>query len=262
MLEKIAYSSGNFILQIIDTSVQFIGMVKQTLRSSAYTYRRGSEVLNQLYEQGNRSLSIVLFAVVFSGFVVALEYTFHMRLILFTAEMVPAFSAIMIFREIAPTLTGLLLATKVGAGIAAEIGTMKITEQIDALKLLHINPIEFLVLPRLIASIFTTTLLALLAVIICFFGAGIVAVNKLGFSIESYVQQLHVMLSQSDLWMLIAKASTFGCVIPLVSCYYGFACKQGAQGVGEATTKAVVYSSVLIIILDFVITTIFSVVVF
>lgn len=262
MLKKMAFTSGNFILQIIDTTFNFLRMLKETIKSSILVYRRGNEILYQINEQGNKSLTIILFAVTFAGFVVALEYTFHMRLILFTAEMVPAFSAIMIFREIAPTMTALLLATKVGAGIAAEIGTMKITEQIDALKLLHINPFEFMVLPRLIASIFTTVILSLFSVIICFFGAGVVAITKLGFGLETYIQQIQVMLSKSDLWMLIAKSSTFGCVIPLISCYYGFTCKQGAEGVGEATTKAVVYSSVLIIILDFVITTIFKVAVY
>lgn len=262
MLEKIAYSCGTLILKGIDTTFKFIRLIEQTIRSFSYIHRRGPEVLTQLYEQGNKSVSIVLFAITFAGFVVALEYTYHMRLVLFTGEMVPAFSAIMIFREIAPTLTGLLLATKVGAGIAAEIGSMKVTEQLDALNLLHINTIEYLVLPRLIASILTTTMLALFAVIICFIGSGFVAVTKLGFTPESYIQQIQVMLTKMELWMLVAKASTFGCVIPLVSCYYGFACERSAQGVGEATTKAVVFSSILIIILDFAITTIFSIAVY
>lgn len=259
MLEKIAYSSGTLLLNIVDTTFKFIRLVEQTIKSFAYIYRRHGEILTQLYEQGNKSISIVLFAITFAGFVVALEYTFHMRLVLFTGEMVPAFSAIMIFRELAPTLTALLLATKVGAGIAAEIGSMKVTEQLDALKLLHINAVEYLVMPRLVASLFTTTVLALFSVVICFIGSGVVAVVKLDFTAGSYIQQIQVMLTRVDLWMLIAKAATFGCVIPLVSCYYGFACKKSAQGVGEATTKAVVFSSILIIILDFVITTIFSI---
>lgn len=258
MFQKIAYISGNFILQNIETSFQFLKLVKETIKSFTYIPRRGEEILKELYQQGNKSITIVLFAITFAGFVVALEYTYHMRLILSSAEMVPAFSAIMIFRELAPSLTALLLATKVGAGIAAEIGTMKVTEQLDALKLLNINLVEYLVVPRLVASIFTTIALSLFSVVICFIGAGFVAVTKLGFTVDSYIQQIPVMLTKEDLWLLMTKAATFGCVIPLISCFYGFSCKTSAQGVGEATTKAVVFSSILIIILDFVITSIFA----
>ena len=258
MFEKFAIQTGSFVLQSIETSFQFLNLVRDTTKSFVFIPRRSGEILKQLYEQGNKSVVIILFAVTFAGFVVGIEYTYHMRLVLSSAEMVPAFSAIMIFREIAPTLTALLLATKVGAGIAAEIGTMKVTEQIDALKLLNINPIEYLVVPRLIASIFTTNALALFAVIICFIGSGVVAVTKLGFTTYSYIQQIPVMLTDTDLWLLIVKATSFGCVIPLISCYYGFSSKISAEGVGEATTKAVVYSSILIIILDFVITSIFA----
>ena len=258
-MQKILFLSTSRITDAIDALYDLLFLVVQTIRSLPRIPFRTHEIIHQLYDQGNRSVTIVLFSITFAGFVVAIEYTYHMRLVLFTAEMVPAFASVMVFRDLAPALTALLLATKTGAGMAAEIGSMRVTEQIDALRLLHINPIEYLVVPRLIASIITTVSLALFAVVICLIGIGFVSVTKLQFTIDSFVDQIPMMLSSSDLWMLIVKAAVFGAVIPIISCYYGLLCKPSAKGVGEATTKAVVVSSILIIALDFVITSIFSV---
>jgi len=258
MIQRTLQASGRWTLQIINTNFDLLLLSLQSVLTIFKGRIRIRETIHQCYELGNKSISIVLFAITFSGFVVALEYSFHMRLVLGTAEMVPAFAALMIVREIAPGVTCLLLTTKIGAGIAAEVGTMKVTEQIDALRLLQIEPIEFLVVPRLIASILVNVCLVLFAVVISITGAGVVAVTKLGFTPGQYFHQLTTFLTINDNYQLITKAAVFGAIMPLIACYYGLKCKPSAEGVGEATTNAVVISSILIIALDFVITTIFS----
>jgi len=156
MLQRIAMNTGQWVIETINVLFHLNILFYRTILMLTRIPFRLREIVQQLYELGNKSVNVIVFAVTFAGIVVAIEYIYHMRLVLNSAEMVPAFSAVMVVRELGPTLTALILATKVGAGIAAEIGLMKITEQIDALRLLRINPIEFLVLPRFVASIIAT----------------------------------------------------------------------------------------------------------
>ena len=151
-------------------------------------------------------------------------------------------------RELAPVLSGLMIAGRVGAAIAAEIGTMRVTEQIDALVTLSTNPFKYLVAPRLIAGLVTLPFLVLIGDIIGVSGGFLVATEKLGFNASNYLNNTFEFLEISDVVSGLIKAGVFGFIVSLMGCYHGFHSTGGAQGVGKATTNAVVSSFVLILI--------------
>ena len=162
-----------------------------------------------------------------------------------------------ITRELGPVLAGLMVAGRIGAAMAAEICTMRVTEQIDALTTLSTNPMKYLVAPRLIAGFLMMPLLVLVADVIGVFGGYLVAVHKLGFNPSNYLQNTWDFLEFSDVVSGLVKASAFGFIITLMGCYHGYNSKGGAQGVGMATTNAVVSASILILCSDYILTEIF-----
>ena len=219
---------------------------------------RTKETLHQLYLIANGSVPMIVFCVCFASMVTILESSFHMKMIIQNDSLVPGFAALMILRELGAVVTALLLTSRIGAGIAAEVGTMKITEQLDALRMLGIDPINYLLIPRLIACIVGMALLSVIAIMTCIFCAMIVSDTYLGYPPALFLSSMKAFVQFKDFFFAIIKAATFGAVIPVVSCYFGFNCKSGADGVGKATTQAVVTSSVAIIVLDFVLSYTFS----
>jgi phospholipid/cholesterol/gamma-HCH transport system permease protein len=145
----------------------------------------------------------------------------------------------------------------VGAAMAAEIGTMRVTDQIDALTTLSTDPLRYLVLPRLLAGLITLPLLVLVADIIGVFGGYLVGVYKLGFNPEAYLNRTQQYLETNDVVSGLVKAAVFGLIIALMGCYHGYYSRGGAQGVGQATTYAVVSASILILVFNYVITAAF-----
>ena len=219
---------------------------------------RIKEATQQLYFIANGSVPMIIFCVCFASMVTILESSFHMKMVIQNDSLVPGFAALMILRELGAVVTALLLTARVGAGIAAEVGTMKVTEQIDALRMLGIDPINYLLVPRLIASIIGTVLLCTVAIMTCLFCTMIVSDIYLGYPPALFLSSMKAFVQFKDFFFAIVKAAAFGAVIPIVSCYFGFNCKSGAGGVGKATTQAVVTSSVAIIVLDFVLSYTFS----
>ena len=210
----------------------------------------------QMIEIGYYSLPVVGLKAVFAGMVLALQsYTGFAR---FSAEGAIANVVVLsITRELGPVLAGLMVAGRIGAAMAAEIGTMRVTEQIDALTTLSTNPMKYLVAPRLIAGFLMMPLLVLVADVIGVFGGYLVAVHKLGFNPSNYLQNTMDFLEFSDVVSGLVKASVFGFIITLMGCYHGYNSKGGAQGVGMATTNAVVSASILILCSDYILTEIF-----
>jgi phospholipid/cholesterol/gamma-HCH transport system permease protein len=210
----------------------------------------------QIIEIGFYSLPVVGLTSVFAGMVLALQsYTGFAR---FSAEGAIANVVVLsITRELGPVLAGLMVAGRIGAAMAAEIGTMRVTEQIDALTTLSTNPMKYLVAPRLIAGFLMMPLLVLVADVIGVFGGYLVAVHKLGFNPSNYLQSTWDFLEFSDVLSGLVKASAFGFIITLMGCYHGYNSKGGAQGVGMATTNAVVSASILILCSDYILTEIF-----
>jgi phospholipid/cholesterol/gamma-HCH transport system permease protein len=210
-------------------------------------------LLRQIIEIGYYSLPVIGLTAVFTGMVLALQsYTGFAR---FNAEGAVATVVVLsITRELAPVLTGLMVAGRIGAAMAAEIGTMRVTEQIDALSTLATNPYKYLIAPRLLAGLIMLPCCVLVADIIGVYGGYLVAVHKLDFNPAVYLQNSWQFLELIDVISGLVKAGVFGFLIALMGCYHGFYSKGGAQGVGSATTNAVVSASILILGCNYLIT--------
>ncbi|MBE04110.1 MAG: ABC transporter permease [Gammaproteobacteria bacterium] len=210
-------------------------------------------IIKQMIEVGYYSLPVVGLTGIFAGMVLALQsYTGFSR---FAAESaIPAVVVLSITRELGPVLAGLMVAGRVGAAMAAEIGTMRVTEQIDALTTLSTNPFKYLIAPRLIAGALTLPLLVLIADIIGVLGGYLVCVYKLGFNSDAYITNTFDFLQPMDVISGLVKAAVFGFLIALMGCYHGFHSRGGAQGVGSATTNAVVSGAILVLIFNYIIT--------
>jgi phospholipid/cholesterol/gamma-HCH transport system permease protein len=189
---------------------------------------------------------------------VTAEIAWHMDKVLHTVSMIPGVTGQFILRELGIAIPALLLVAKVGAAMTAEVGTMKVTEQIDALKLLKIDPIDYLVFPRFIASIVSITCLIFFSIAVTLICAIVISITKYHFSTLEFLNLLRPFIGFKDLLSALAKGVVFGAIIPLVSCAYGFRCKGGAEGVGTATTNSVVTSTILIILFDFFLTFLFA----
>lgn len=238
--------------------LEFLNLVIDTIKALFTPPFRFKETIQQIDFVANGSVGIVVFCVCFAAIVTILESSFHMKLVIKDDSMVPGFASMLILRELGAVVAALLLTSRVGAGIAAEVGTMKVTEQIDALKMLGINPIRYIVVPRFVACVLGTMMLTIIANIVCIYCAILVSEVSLGFTPAMFKAAMMRFVSFKDFFFATIKGGVFGSVIPLISCYYGFRCKSGAEGVGLATTNSVVASSVAIFFLDFVLTYFFS----
>ncbi|HRO10083.1 ABC transporter permease [Amaricoccus sp.] len=223
--------------------------VSQLVRPPFYP----GELGRQLLRIGYFSLPVVGLTTLFTGAALALQIwsggdRFN------AGSVVPSIVAIGIVRELGPVLAGLMVAGRVSSSIAAELGTMRVTEQIDALTTLSTDPMKYLVLPRLLAG--TLALPALVAVgnAIGIFGGYLVGTTRLGFDPGSYIKNTIDFLTASDVTTSLVKATVFGFLLALMGCYNGYNSARGAQGVGEATTNAVVSASILILAANYLLT--------
>ena len=209
-----------------------------------------------LLEIGFFSLPVVALTAIFTGMVLALQsFTGFSR---FSAEGAIANVVVLsVTRELGPVLAGLMVAGRVGAAMAAEIGTMRVTDQIDALATLSTNPMKYLVAPRLLAGIIALPLLVIIADVLGVMGGFIIAALKLGFNPHTYLSRTLDFVQTGDVVSGLAKAAVFGFLISLMGCYQGYNSRGGAQGVGQATTAAVVAASILILAFDYVLTEMF-----
>jgi phospholipid/cholesterol/gamma-HCH transport system permease protein len=205
---------------------------------------------------GYFSLPVVGMTALFTGMVLALQiYVGSSR---FDAEgAVATIVVIGITRELGPVLGGLMVAGRVSAAMAAELGTMRVTEQIDALTTLSTNPFKYLVAPRLIAATVVLPMLVAVADTIGVFGGYIIGTEKLGFNSATYIKNTLDFMEPIDVISGLVKAAVFGFIIALMGCYHGYNSQGGAQGVGRATTNAVVSASVLILVANLIITELF-----
>src|SRR3954467_13315394 len=210
-------------------------------------------ILRQIVYIGYFSLPVVGLTALFTGMVLALQsYTGFSR---FNAQSAVATVVVLsMTRELGPVIASLMVAGRVGAAMAAEIGTMRVTEQIDAMTTLSTDPLRYLVLPRLIAGLVTMPVLVLVADIVGVFGGFLVSVYKLEFNPVTYLTQTEQYLQTMDVVSGLIKAAVFGFIIALMGCYHGYHSRGGAEGVGQATTHAVVSSSILILIFNYALT--------
>jgi phospholipid/cholesterol/gamma-HCH transport system permease protein len=206
-------------------------------------------ILIQAKRVGPGSFFIAALVSFFVGMIIALQMAYQM--VKLSAEIyIPNVVAVSLTRELAPVLTALIVAGRMGAGIAAEIGSMKVTEQIDALKAFAVNPVKYLAVPRFIALVVMLPLLTIFADLIGILGGFIICVFKLNLSPFMYATMVQKALVAKDIITGLTKTVFFGGIIALVGCYHGFNVQGGAEDVGRATTRAVVISFILIIMFD------------
>jgi phospholipid/cholesterol/gamma-HCH transport system permease protein len=251
-------------IQVIGhTILEFLAAVGRlaffTFRAVSHCFRPPffpRQFLRQFIDIGYFSLPVVGLTAVFTGMVLALQsYTGFSR---FNAESgIATVVVLSVTRELGPVLAGLMVAGRIGAAMAAELGTMRVTEQIDALTTLSTNPFKYLIVPRLVAATITLPMLVLVADIIGVFGGFLVSVYRLDFNAANYISQTWEYLERSDVTSGLWKSAAFGFIIALMGCYNGFNSKGGAQGVGAATTNAVVTASILILITNYLLTNLF-----
>ncbi|MHA3915042.1 MlaE family ABC transporter permease [Halovulum sp. GXIMD14793] len=231
----------------------FVGAaVSHMLRPPFYP----AELLQQMLRIGYYSLPVVGLTTLFTGAALALQiYEGGSR---FNAiSVVPSIVAIGMVRELGPVLGGLMVAGRVSASIAAELGTMRVTEQIDALTTLSTNPMKFLVVPRLLAATICLPLLVLIGDIIGIMGGFLVGTQRLSLDAAAYLHNTWDFLKLIDVASGLTKAAVFGFIVAMMGCYHGYNSGRGAQGVGRATTNAVVTASVLILAFNYLLTEVF-----
>lgn len=248
-LEKMGRGVLNLLTEIGAISILFAKAV-QSLFHRPVGFRN---IIKQMENVGVGSLPVVMITATFTGMVLALQSHHGFRR--FNAEsLVGTVVALSMTRELGPVLTGIIVAGRAGAAMAAELGTMKVTEQVDALTTLAVNPVKYLVSPRLLAGILMLPLLTIFSDFIGILGGYIASVELLDANPGVYLRRTTQYLQWEDIWGGLLKASVFGMIISTVSCYKGFQSEGGAEGVGRATTGAVVLSEMLILISNYFLT--------
>jgi len=237
----------------LDGIGRFLLLTGQTVTWLLRPPFRVVQVLLAMDFLGVQSLFIIALTGMFSGMVLALQITYSLRQ--FGAEsVVGSVVAISLAREISPVFAGLMVTARAGSAMAAELGNMRVTEQIDALTTMGVSPVQYLLSPRLLASVLMLPLLFVLYTCVGMIGAYVVAVNWLGVDPGVFTSNIEKYLLPSDLYMGLTKATVFGFLLTSISCAQGFFATGGAKGVGEATTRAVVLSSVTVLIVNYLLT--------
>ena len=244
---------GEFFLAFFAQTGRLSVFVGQTLAAMLRPPIYFRIIGQQIIRIGYFSLPVVALTSFFTGGALAIQIYFGGNQ--FNSEaIVSSIVALGITRELGPVLGGLMVAGRVSAAIAAEIGTMRVTEQIDALTTLSTNPHKYLVAPRVIAATLCMPILALIADIIGIFGGFVVGTQSFGFNAAIYVQRTINFLTVDDVTSGLIKAAVFGFIIAMMGCYNGYYSKGGAQGVGRATTNAVVSASIFILAANYLMT--------
>jgi len=253
----------NIIKRLGENTISFfiyIGGVFHLLMAAVFQvfvppFRR-KEVFTQMYKIGVLSLPIVFLVSLFTGMVLALQSAYQLTKM--NAQIyISGLVALSMVRELGPVLTALVIAGRVGASITAELGTMKVTEQIDALETLAANPVKYLVVPRFLALCIMLPILTIYADFLGIIGGYLIGVYKLLIGPTIYLQMTYDSLVFKDLFSGLFKSLIFAVIICIVSCYEGFRAEGGAEGVGKATTLSVVTSFILIIAADCLFTAVF-----
>jgi phospholipid/cholesterol/gamma-HCH transport system permease protein len=237
--------------------LQYLGAVvmlaADTFRSIFTHKLRWKLFLNQVVEVGLLSQLVVIITGAFTGAVFSAQTFFQFNK-LGMGSAVGAVVSVSLCRELAPVLTALMVAGRVGAAMSAEIGTMKVTEQIDALRALATHPTDFLVVPRFVAMVVAMPLLTGFSILMGITSGYLIAVQFYGVEGAYYIRNMERYLRADDIYQGLIKASFFGLFIVMISCYKGISCNEGAEGVGRATTEAVVVSSITVLISNFFLT--------
>jgi phospholipid/cholesterol/gamma-HCH transport system permease protein len=250
-------------LSLLIGILQFIGGVGYLARDLLRELFKGKFELNlfleQVYQIGSRSVPLIALTAVCEGMVMTLQ--FGIGLSKFGGQpYVPKIVSLSILREMGPVFTSLMIAARVGAGIASEVGSMVVSQQVDAMRALGTSPIKKIVVPRVLATVLTLPILATLANIIGIMGAILIGHTELRLDSGFFMQKVFSTIHLGDYYSGFGKTVVFALIISLLSCYYGLNVKEGAKEVGISTTRAVVTTSILILVGDFFLTKLFWVI--
>jgi phospholipid/cholesterol/gamma-HCH transport system permease protein len=245
------------VMSALDGLGRVVTLTGKTLLWMVRPPFRFGQLMNAMEFVGVQSIFIIMLTGTFSGMVFALQTVAGLRS--FGAEgVVGSVVAVSLTREISPVFTALMVTARAGSAIAAELGNMRVTEQIDALTTMGVSPVQYLLSPRLLASVIMVPLLAIVYTCVGMVGAWIVAIHGLGVDPGIYLANIEEYLVAEDFWMGEIKAACFGFLISAISSDKGFFASGGARGVGQATTRAVVHSAVACLIANYIITSILT----
>lgn len=255
MIRFISYpisSIGRIIIHFVRDVGRYFIFIGLSIRYIPHIGRRIHLIFNQMKKVGVESLPLIVVTSAFTGMVTAVQATYQTGGILpyrYLGAMITKSTMI----ELAPVLTALVMAGKIGASLAAELGTMRVTDQIDALEVLAINPYDYLIIPRIIAGVIMLPVLVIFANIFGILSGYVVSTSLYHVTTSEFLLGIRMFFVPVDFWSGIVKAFFFGLIISSIGCYQGFFAHGGAEGVGKVTTQAVVVSSILILITDFVV---------
>ena len=250
---------GRPLIGFLDYLGQVFLLACQILESLLRGKKRWNLLFEQLIEIGFRSQPVVIITGAFVGAVLAAQGLFQLSG-LKMESMGGALVSVGMLRELGPTLTGIMLAGRVGASMSAEIGTMKVTEQIDALRSMSVHPIDYLVTPRLIAMIISVPLLITEAAAFGIAASWVVGTQTFGVSEAWWSQHTRDHTELADIYIALTKGFVFGILIVVISCHQGLKASHGAVGVGKGTTRAMVFSSLAILIFNFFLTMLLNII--
>ena len=228
-------------------------LLLDTIRWSFSPPFRVDLLFQQMERVGVRSVLVVVLTGAFSGMVLALQ-SFHATRGFGAETMVGVAVALSMTRELGPVLTSFMVTGRAGSAMAAEIGTMRVTEQIDALAAMAVNPIKYLIVPRVLASILVVPMLTIIADFIGIVGGYFMGVTVLGINAGAYVANMEKYVELDDIYHGVIKAAVFGLILSIIGCYKGYSTTGGAEGVGRATTQSVVLAAVLILMANYLLT--------
>ena len=248
-LSRLSEALGQRTFDVLTRIGELSILLVRTVESLPARPVRVRQIVDHLVRVGWQSVPIVFLISIFTGMVLAFQSAYQMQK--FAAEMfIPGLVALSLVREIGPVLTALIVAGRIGASIAAELGTMQVTEQVDALETLATNPVRNLVVPRFIALVVALPMLTLYSDAFGVFGGWLIGVFKLDMGPQRYWELTKSILTLKDVFSGLLKSVIFAVIIAIISCFEGFHTEGGAEGVGRSTTMAVVWSFILIIAAD------------
>ncbi|MBN1382399.1 MAG: ABC transporter permease [Deltaproteobacteria bacterium] len=246
---------GRTVLEYVEEMGKIALLFLSVLRWMFQPPLKSHLIFKQMEFVGNKSIFVVVLTGAFTGMVMALQGYYGFKM--FSAEsMVGSVVALGMTRELGPVLTSLMVTARAGSAMAAELGTMRVTEQIDALSVMAANPVKHLIVPRVIAGVLMLPLLTVVSDFMGILGGYFVGVHLLHINSGIFVKNITTIVDLDDLYNGLVKAAVFGLILSLIGCYKGFNTRGGAEGVGKATTEAVVLSSITILISDYFLTAI------
>lgn len=253
MILTIAHNIGSYALSLCNTLGAFMLFLAKAAKTLLTTRLKMHKLFSQMERIGVDSLTIIILTGTFTGMVFALQSYIGFQRV-GGEQFIGAVVALGMIRELGPVLTGLMVTGRAGSAITAELGTMRITEQIDALKTLRINTFQYLVVPRILAGLIILPFLALFCMICGIIGGYVVCVYILELSPEDYTSAIRTYVEMSDIRGGLIKSAVFGLILSWVGSYKGYTTMGGARGVGESTTKSVVIASIMILISNYFLT--------